>query len=171
MNNTTYSQSKNDRAHEAVLYAANTLLELGKKSYAFTASHKYQQKKDAIVRRMVDCLYDRQKKVLFLDYALCNIANDDLPILSQEAFDLVTVRNASPEAVKAFLEQQQQAYDAVIFNLPPVSMAARAVEYAKLCECTLLIERYGHTTYQAYEDSLLSLRQHGVSLGGVITFE
>lgn len=171
MSHPTYTISKNDRRNEALLYAANAVLELGKKSYAFTTSNKYKGQKDYIIERIIGTLYDRQKKVLFLDYETSNIANDKIQLTNQQACDMAVLHHASPDAVQVFLEKHALDYDFIIFNLPPVKVAAMSVAYAKLCECTLLIERYGYSNYQAYEDTLLSFKQHGICIGGVITYE
>lgn len=166
-----YEIARNDRFSEAVKYAANTIEEINKKVYAFSTSSKNKTKKDYIVERIIGSLRDKGRSILMMDFSISNIANDKLEITHQQTCDLVLINYAKKENVESFLNEHKDNYDYVFINVPPVTMAAMAIEYAKLADGLILIERYGCTKYSEYENSLFNLRQHSVDVLGVITYK
>lgn len=166
-----YEIARNDVLSEAIMYAVNTIEEIDKKVYAFSTSSKNKTKKEYIVERIIGALRDKGRSVLFLDFKISNVANDKLVISKQQSCDLVMINYAKKEVVENFLNEHKDNYDYVIIGVPPVTMAAMAIEYVKLAEGTILIEQYGYTKYSEYENSLLNLKQHSVNVLGVITYK
>lgn len=85
-----------------------------------------------------------------------------------EGFREISLVDFKVSELRCILKEEKDKGDIIIVNIPPVIVLADALEYAKVCENILLIERYSYSKYKDYEKTILLLKRSEVVISGAI---
>lgn len=169
-----YLLGKNDKRLEAYYHAAHGLEQLMGKNdlhiIGVMGSNIYQEEKNALLHHVANALAYRKKSILMMDFPLSNYANNEVLESKEVAFDCAEVNSAEVDVINAYLTQAKEQYEVIFFSLPPTYLSALSVEYAKLCDGVIMVERYGYTKQEHYVRNLETLKQYEIPVYGAISY-
>lgn len=167
-----FNRNSIDNKKESYKYVANTLIDLyhkeEKKVFSFTSSSMTQTSCLEILE--IFCNHIRKKNLEVLIIQACIPENKTSPEVSDHKDkSLLKFNDLSSDELKEIIIEHQEKYDLILVLIPSVILKADALEYAKVCDRTILIEKYMYCYYSNYEETLLHLANSGIKPQGVIT--
>lgn len=79
-------------------------------------------------------------------------------------------KNSDIKNLKNLITEEKSKNNIIFVNIPPIPLFADSIEYSKICDRIVLLERYRYSSYKNYEETLARIKAHGVKLEGVITY-
>jgi|GEM_PF-6212955 len=167
-----YKLKKNEKKEQAVEFCAGNLTNLtqkeNKKIFAVSTSTKNKNIKENVIESLSKTLSEDGKKVLIIKIGVngeqfCEQKDTLYPIINRE--------NIHPSELLELLSVEKDEYDIIFVDIPPVILFAKAVEYAKHCDCVLLVEKYLYSKYMDFEKTLSVLNGQDVLVSGIITYK
>ncbi len=142
-----------DSFNESIKYISNSIIKISQDGngnvIGLSSSRPEKQYKLLFCKEIEEKIKEKNLKVKFLDFEN---------------------KNDKIDCVKSFINKEKENNDIVFVNIPSVSFFADSVEYAKLCDRVILLEKYMYSTYKDYEESIIRLKSFGVRLEGVIAY-
>ena len=163
---TEYKLNKEQKLEQSYIYLANTILNLNNnnnsKFICVTSSMENRMDKYLIAKNICNQIRKNGKNVLLLNvdthYEKCDISND------------MDINGMSSKKLKKVFDDNRDKYDIVLINVPSVRLFANTIECAKLCDGTIIVERYLYTKYKDFEDTILRLKENNIKIYGLITY-
>ena len=162
-----YKLNKKQKLEQSYIYVANTIYNVmndkGSKIVCFTSSLSNKLDKYLILKNVHGKMLNNGKNVLFINTDECVKDNSDV--------NFMNINDCSKKILQDVLNDNKDKYDMIMVNAAPVRLFANAVEYAKLCDSTIIMERYLYSRYSDYESTILKLNQNNVKISGVVTYK
>lgn len=170
-----YAISRDQKLKQSYIYIANALSGICEsqkfKSMVFTSSMPVREGKLCACRNICSQLGRTNKSVFFIDADIVpGKLTNKLEITQKNGYKEIRCININIKDFNELLKKSEESNDFIIINIPPVSIMADSLEYARSCKNAFLLERYLHSKYKDYENTLLTLKQAGVEARGVIAY-
>lgn len=167
-----FRKKKNAEIDESYKYTSNALSDIItqkiKKVFSITSGCSegfYRLVAENIFKKMII----ENARLLFIDARVDDDKPESVsPVTQSGNKDKMSLINASKKTFEKIICDNEANYDIILAVIPPVILKADALEYAKVCKNAILIEKYMHSRYEDYENSLLQLKNAGVNVEGVI---
>ena len=168
-----YHLSREEKLQQEPLYLARNVLECAQndhlKIFAITTSTKQKDLKEDACYKLANALYQEGKKVLLIKAAVSQ--DDQANDFNHASFDYIYKANLKSEELSQLLTKSRENYDLIFVDIAPVNMYAQSLEYAKLCESLILVERYAFSKYKYFERTLTILKGNNIPVCGVISYK
>lgn len=170
-----YSIDKKAKSKQAIMYASNAIIDLlsriDKNIIAVSSSIKDKEYRLHIMRNIASEIEGLGKKTALINIDFSNKTVEEDEIDSKGNLYKRTVVNPSVKEFNLLVDELKNKYDVVIVNVPPIRVFSNALQYAKICENIILIEKYLYTRYNEFEETLDLLKQNYVNVLGIITYK
>ncbi|MDR1628419.1 MAG: hypothetical protein LBR79_06580 [Oscillospiraceae bacterium] len=165
---------KYNRLCQSYLYVSNAILDISANReinvIGMASSFTDKKGKDTICENVCENICKQGNKICLITADIdINDKNYDLNETAGDGFKKIKTQNISVNKLKELVEKEKNN-DLVIINLPPVNIFAQALEYAKICKNILLIEKYCHSKYDEFENTIDILKQNNIAVLGIITY-
>ena len=169
-----YSIDKNAKSKQAIMYASNAIIDLlsriDKNIIAVSSSIKDKESRLHIMCNIASEIAGLDKKTALINIDFSNETVEEDEIASKGNLYKRTVANPSVKEFNLLVDELKNKYDVVIVNVPPIRVFSNALQYTKICENVILIEKYLYTKYKEFEETLDFLKQNYVNVLGIITY-
>lgn len=158
---------------ESYKYLANKIIRVYEKNnenlFGFTSSNNDFDFSNKILKRLVHNLSEKGLKVLFIESKIDNTDIHDVLFTNISEYQkFIKTINLKPIEFKKIINENKELYDIVIVSIPSTLIWADSLEYAKICENMILIEKYEYSYYSDYENLLLNFKEYDLKPIGVI---
>ena len=154
---------------ESVKYIANSLIELSKNDsgnvIGISSSRAEMVSRGKICENICCEISNKVENTAFI-----NIGSGE-PGKTNNKLKEICKKDMPISELQEIINKEKKDRDIVIVNIPSIVYTADGVEYAKLCDRVVLLEKYMYSTYKDYEEALIRLKAHGVKIDGVIAYE
>ncbi len=167
-----FNQNSISNKQESYRYVANTLINTykndGKKVFSFTSSSLSIDSCLKIIRNLGEHISKKGLDILLIQACL-----PENKVISKASNvkdkSLLKFDNLTSNELKEIVNENHKNYDLILIVIPSVIIKADALEYTKVCDKTILVEKYMYCYYSNYEETILYLKNSGIIPNGVIT--
>ena len=165
---------KYNKINQSYLYISNAILDTLKnrevKVIGITSSFIDKKSKDIICENICKRICKKDIQICLIDsYIDINNKNYTLNESRSESLKIIKTQNIKVNKLEELIGKESNN-SLVIINLPPINIFAEALEYAKICKNIILIEKYFHSKYSDFENTLDILNQNNISVLGIIPY-
>lgn len=169
-----YNLNKKEKLAQSIKYISNYLVNLARDDVGnvigITSSLPYKNSKLEICKGICNSVKDTDHKLAFIDVDLGSGKNQKDSDYGTDNFKKIYLSKYNIDDFSKLIKENKQNYNIIIVNIPPISVMAESIQYAKVCGRVVLLERYMYTTYREYEETLIKLKTQGVKIDGVVTY-
>lgn len=163
---------KFNKINQSYLYISNAILDtLNRREISvigITSSFMDKKSKDIICENISSCICKKDRQVCLINsYIDINNKNYILNESKIENLKIIKTQNINVNKLEELIDKESNNY-LVMVSLPPINIFAEALEYAKICKNIILIEKYCHSKYSDFENTLYILNQNNISVLGII---
>lgn len=165
---------KYNKINQSYLYISNAILEILNsreiKVIGLTSSFTDKKSKDIICENICKRMCKKDIQICLIDsYIDINNKNYTLNESKSESLKIIKTKNINVNKLEELINKESNN-SLVTINLPPINIFAEALEYAKICKNIILIEKYCHSKYSDFENTLDILNQNNISVLGIIPY-
>lgn len=164
---------RQNKLDQSYLYISNSMMDILKdreiKVIGLTSSFTDKKSKDIICENICKHICNRGSKVcLITAYVDINNKNYTFHEAVDNNLKIIRTQNISESKLEELIDKEKD-HSAVIINISPINIFAQALGYAKICKNVLLLEKYCHSRYDEFENTLDILKQNNINALGIIT--
>ncbi len=168
--NNSYKLDRNQKLLQSYKYVANSIIEIkNTNSYnviGISSSLNYKESKYIAVKNVYNQLIDKGLDALLINAELEPESNS----LVNKKGKIWEFKNLNVNDMKNIILEEKEKRDLILINIPPILIMADALEYSKLCDSIILLERYSYSKYRDYENTIAQLNDNNINISGVITY-
>ena len=152
---------------ESFKYTSNSILrvltDLDDKLIAFTSSSNECSYYDTL-KKIFETLKLTEDKIC----VIYSYINSSEPNIKEVGYGHFVAENLKPDEFRKLVDECKKQFDKIFVVVPTVIVYADALEYVKICANVILVEKYMHSKYLKYENTLDVLKNVGINICGVI---
>lgn len=164
---------RQSKLNQSYLYISNSILDILKdkeiKVIGITSSFVDKKSKSIICENICKNICDKGYKVcLITAYVDINSKNYNLHEIVEKNIKIIRTQNISENKLQELINKEEED-SVVVVDISPINIFAQALEYAKVCKSVILVEKYCHSRYDEFENTLDILKQNNINALGIIT--
>ena len=164
---------RQSKLNQSYLYISNSILDILKdkeiKVIGITSSFVDKRTKGIICENICKNICGKGDKVcLITAYVDINNKNYNLHEIVENNIKIIRTQNISENKLQELIDKEKED-SVVVVDLSPINIFAEALEYAKVCKNVILVEKYCHSRYDEFENTLDILKQSNINTLGIIT--